>query len=62
MKRLERLLKIEHVAELLSVCRRTVHRIIARGELVVVKVGRSTRIPEESVIAYLERSKREVKR
>lgn len=50
-----RLIKLTEVADRLSVCSRSVRRLIAKGELSVVKVGRCTRMFESVVDAYLDR-------
>jgi excisionase family DNA binding protein len=42
-------------ARLLSVSRRTILRLIARGELATSGAGRLVRIPYESIVAYLNR-------
>lgn len=58
--RIDRLLRLVRVAELLGVCRRTVERRIAEGLLPQpVKVGRASCLPESEVHAYIERIKRE---
>lgn len=56
----ERLLKLEEVAGILGVCRRTVERLIARQQLPVpVRIGRISRIPASDVAAYIEQLKQE---
>jgi excisionase family DNA binding protein len=47
--------KIEDTARLLSVSRRTVERLIERGELATVGSGRLKRIPYDSIAAYQNR-------
>jgi excisionase family DNA binding protein len=44
---------IEEVAAILKVHPRTINRLLERGELRGVKVGRLWRIPEEALTAYL---------
>ena len=44
---------IEQAAKVLQVNQRTVNRLLERGELRGVKVGRLWRIPEEALNAYL---------
>ena len=44
---------IEEVAKVLQVNQRTVNRLLERGELRGVKVGRLWRIPEAALDAYL---------
>ena len=52
----ERLVDLPTVAERLGISTRQVYRFIARGELrPPVKVGRSSRLPESEVAAFLER-------
>lgn len=54
------LLRVRQVADRLGVSVRTVRRLIARGELPQpVKVGRSSCIPADEVVAYVERLKGE---
>lgn len=51
-----RLLKLAEVAAILGVCSRSVSRAIDRGELPKpVRVGRSVRLFESDVLAYLQR-------
>ena len=50
---MERLLKIDDVAELLQVSRWTVYKLIKERELVSVKVRKGRRVPVESVRAYV---------
>ena len=53
-----RLLKIKEVAELLSVNVRTVWRLIAAGEFPQpIHLGRSSRVPLQDLIAYIEKLK-----
>jgi excisionase family DNA binding protein len=49
-----RLLTIKDVAELLQVSTRTVQRLIDRGELAAVRIGRSVRIRPEAVQSLTE--------
>jgi len=54
----DRLVSVEAVAERLSVCRRQIYRLWARGEIPPpVKVGGATRWPESEVNAYIEELK-----
>jgi excisionase family DNA binding protein len=50
---MERLLKVDDVAELLQVSRWTVYKLIKERELVSVKVRKGRRVPVESVRAYV---------
>lgn len=49
-----RLLRVSEVAKLMSVSSMTVYRMIHAGELPAIKIGRSFRIEERCVQAYLE--------
>ena len=49
------------VASLLSVHRMTVRNMINRGELPVVRIGRSVRIPADAVLAFVNRSRTDTK-
>ncbi len=46
---------VSDVAALLGVHTRTVRRLIMRGELVARRIGRSVRVSERDLQAYLER-------
>lgn len=50
---LPRLHTVAVVAERLSTSERTIHRLIDRGELAVHRIGRSVRIAEDDLQAYL---------
>lgn len=55
-----RLISVAGIAEQLGVCTRTVHRLVAAGELPpAAKVGRASRWFEADVAAYLERLREE---
>lgn len=55
----EILLPLSRVAEQLAVSVRTIHRLIAGGELPrPVKVGSQSRLPASEVHGYIERLKR----
>lgn len=49
------LLTICEAAELLSVGRTTAYRLIDDGELEVVRIGRSARVPRSAVVDFVER-------
>ncbi|MEO6435373.1 MAG: helix-turn-helix domain-containing protein [Tepidisphaeraceae bacterium] len=49
------LLTYDEAARLLRVCKRTVERLVARGELPVVRVGRMPRISRAALMQWLER-------
>jgi excisionase family DNA binding protein len=51
----QRWLKVAEVAEVLRVSKMTVYRLITSGELRSARVGRSYRLTEEDVNAYLKR-------
>jgi excisionase family DNA binding protein len=46
---------IKDTARLLSLSRRTVERLIARGELATIGQGKLKRLPYDSIVAYLGR-------
>lgn len=46
-------LTVAEVAELMRVSKMTVYRLVHSGELAAVRVGRSFRVPEHAVHAYL---------
>jgi excisionase family DNA binding protein len=52
-----RLLRIPQVAEGLDVSTRTVRRLIAKGELVACRLGRSVRVHPEDLAAYVNRQR-----
>lgn len=54
--RLPKLLKVKQVCEALSLSLPTIYRLLESGELPYLKFGRSRRVKEEDVLAYLERS------
>lgn len=51
---MSKLLTLALVAEQLDVSLRTVERLVARGELAVVRVGRQVRVRPQDLDAYLE--------
>lgn len=51
-----RYLTVAEVAEVMRVSRMTVYRLVHGGELPAVRVGRSFRVPEDALNAYLEAS------
>lgn len=54
-----RFLTVAEVAALMRVSRMTVYRLVHSGELTAVRVGRSYRVPEHAVYAYLQEGLRE---
>lgn len=48
-----RLLTIKDVAERLQVSGGTIHRLIDSGDLSVIRIGRSVRISEDALKAFL---------
>lgn len=50
----DRLLSPKRVAEELNVSIWTVYRMVRRGDLVAIRVGRLLRIPESSLEAFLD--------
>jgi excisionase family DNA binding protein len=53
-----RLLRIPEVAEALAVSSRSVWRLIAAGDLPVVRIGRSARVTAEAVDALIAKGGR----
>ncbi len=49
-----RFLTVAEVATLMRVSKMTVYRLVHSGELAAVRVGRSFRVPEHAVHAYLK--------
>jgi excisionase family DNA binding protein len=49
------LLTPEATAEMLSCSRSTVYELIAAGELMSLKIGRSRRVPADAARQYVER-------
>ncbi|MEM1672705.1 MAG: helix-turn-helix domain-containing protein [Nitrososphaerota archaeon] len=50
----DRLLSPKRVAEELNVSIWTVYRMVRRGDLVAIRVGRLLRIPESSLEAFID--------
>lgn len=48
-----RLLTIKDVAERLQVSGRTINRVVANGDLTVIRIGRAVRVSEEALKAFL---------
>lgn len=57
----EKLLDIDQVAEYLGVSRRTVVRIVNRGELPAFRVGRALRFKLADLEAYMEQQRIQVR-
>lgn len=53
---ISRLLTVAEVASVMRVSRMTVYRLIRRGQLTAIKVGRNYRVRERDLAAYLDRS------
>lgn len=51
-----RFLTVAEVAAIMRVSKMTVYRLVHSGELPAVRVGRSFRVPEQAVQAYLRQS------
>lgn len=51
-----RFLTVAEVATLMRVSKMTVYRLVHGGELPAIRVGRSFRVPEQAVHAYLRDS------
>ena len=54
-----RFLTVAEVAALMRVSKMTVYRLVHSGEVTAVRVGRSFRVPEHAVHAYLRGAFRE---
>jgi excisionase family DNA binding protein len=54
-----RFLTVAEVATMMRVSKMTVYRLVHSGELTAVRVGRSFRVPEHAVDAYLKGAFRE---
>ncbi len=54
-----RFLTVAEVAALMRVSKMTVYRLVHSGDLTAVRVGRSFRVPEHAVDAYLREAFRE---
>jgi excisionase family DNA binding protein len=50
-------LSVKQVAERLGLCKMTVYRLIHAGKIPAVQVGKSYRIEQADLMAYLRRSK-----
>ena len=55
---LPRLLTVDEMAERLGVCSRTIRRWIARNELPAHRLGRSVRVAEDDLLAFLGKHRR----
>jgi len=55
-----RYLTVAEVAEMMRLSRMTVYRLVHGGELPAVRVGRSFRVPQDALVAYLAASSVEV--
>ena len=55
-----RFLTVAEVATLMRVSKMTVYRLLERGEIASVRVGRSFRVPENAVHEYLKNAFNEV--
>lgn len=51
-----RYLTVAEVAEMMRLSRMTVYRLVHNGELPAVRVGRSFRVPQDALDAYLAAS------
>lgn len=51
-----RFLTVAEVASAMRVSKMTVYRLVHNGELPAVRVGRSFRVPEQAIHAYLQES------
>ena len=51
----EKFYLLKKVADFLSVSKRQVYRLVDAGDLIMVKVGNRSMVPESSLVAYQER-------
>jgi excisionase family DNA binding protein len=51
----QELLRIDEAAATLAISRATLYQLVAAGELRMVKIGRSSRIPHSSVADFVSR-------
>lgn len=51
---MSRLLTVAEVATVMRVSRMTVYRLIRRGQLQAIRVGRNYRVREDDLAAYLD--------
>ncbi|GJM23863.1 MAG: hypothetical protein DHS20C16_02780 [Phycisphaerae bacterium] len=49
------LLRLDEAAEKLRISKRTLYRLLAQGEMQLVKVRAGSRIPRDSIEAYVRR-------
>ena len=49
------LITAKQAGEVLGVSLKTIHRMLSRGDLSRIKVGRSTKVSYEELMAYLRR-------
>jgi excisionase family DNA binding protein len=52
------LLTVSQAAQALAVGRTTLYELIRGGELEVIRIGRSTRIPVDAIATYVDRQRR----
>lgn len=57
-----RYLTVAEVADMMRLSRMTVYRLVHSGELPAVRVGRSFRVPQDALDAYLTASSTETGR
>jgi excisionase family DNA binding protein len=56
------LLTVAEAGRALAVGRTTIYELIRNGELEVIRIGRSTRIPVDAIAAFVERQRRQQRR
>jgi len=56
------LLTVAEAGRALALGRTTVYELIRSGELEVIRIGRSTRIPVDAIAAFVDRQRREQRR
>lgn len=53
-RRVDELLTVSEVAEVMRVSKMTVYRLVHSGELPAIQVGRSYRVPQRALEEYLD--------
>jgi excisionase family DNA binding protein len=56
------LLTVSEAGQALAVGRTTVYELIRSGQLEVIRIGRSTRIPVDAIAAFVDRQRRQQRR
>lgn len=54
--------RVPNASELLDQSRAQTYKLIADGEIEVIRVGKSIRVPHDALVAFVERKKAEAQR